>query len=74
MIGAFGLGVPMPGVFKGGYLRFALGSALVLEKNVVIAVGIERRVQIDQVNATRRDVFPQDVQIVAVVESVHRKC
>ena len=65
--------VPMPRVLERGYLRLGLRARFVLEQHVVIAVGIERRVQIDQVNRLVLDVVPQDIQIVAVVESVHGK-
>lgn len=57
----FGLQVPVPGVFERRDLRLRVGPALVFEQNVVVAVGIEWRVKVDQVNGLVPDVFPQDI-------------
>jgi len=73
VIGLFRLQVPMPRVLECGYLRLGLRARFVLKKYVVIAVGIERRVEIDQVYRLVLDVLPQDVEIVAVVKGVHGK-
>ena len=45
-------------------------AALFLEEDVVIGVGVEGRVEIDEVNAGVGDVVAQDVQIVTEVEFV----
>ncbi len=63
----------MPRVLERGYLRLGLGAGFVFEEDVVIAVRIKGRVEVDQVDGLVLDVFPQDVQIVAVVEGVHGK-
>src|SRR5579863_119920 len=63
--------IPMPGVLEGGDLGFAIGAALIFEEDIVIAIRVERRVQIDQVYALGGDVFTQDVEIVSIVECVH---
>ena len=47
--------------FFGGALRR-------LEKNVVGGVGIERRVEVNQVHAFGRYCLPQNLQVVAVIE------
>ena len=60
-----------PRVFEGGHLRLGGVSLGRFEIDVVDALRIERRVEIDQVNGFVRDVFVQDVEIVAVVEGVH---
>ena len=63
----------MPRVLKRGDLRLGLGAGFVFEQDLIIAVAIERRVQIDEVDGLVLDVIPQDVQIVAVVKGVHGK-
>ncbi len=42
-----------------------------LRYHVIVAVGNERRVEVDQVNGLVRDVFPQNIQIIAVIKCVH---
>lgn len=60
----------MPGVFEGDDLRFGGAPALLLEQHVVRAVGVERRVEVDQVDARVANVVAQDVKVVAVEEGV----
>ena len=69
----FGGCVPVPGVFESGYPRLRLDAGFVFEKNVVIPVRIKRRIEINEIDAGVRKIIPvlQDLQIVAVVESVH---
>lgn len=43
----------------------------VLEEQVVIALRIKRRIEIDQVQRLIRSVLPQHLQIIAGVELVH---
>ena len=50
---------------RGGFL-----PALFLEENVVAGVGVERRVEVDQVHAGVRDVLAQDFEVVAEIEHV----
>jgi hypothetical protein len=42
-----------------------------LEEDVVVGVGVERRVEIDQVDALVRNVLAQHLQIVAIVKLAH---
>ena len=72
VVGRFGGLAPMPGVLEGGDLRFAVGAALGLEEHVVIAVAVEGRVEVDEVDAFIGEVFAaaQDFQVVAVIEPV----
>jgi hypothetical protein len=67
-MGFFGPGVPVPGILEGGDLRFALGPRFVLEEDVIAAVGVEGRVEIDEIDALVGDVFAQDVEVVALKE------
>jgi hypothetical protein len=61
----------MPRVFESHYLRIGFESALVFEKHVVIAVAIERRVEIDKIDGFFVDIPSKNILIVAVIESVH---
>lgn len=47
-------------------------AILLCEQHVVISLGVERRVKIDEVYRLIFDVAPQDVQIVAVLQMVVR--
>jgi hypothetical protein len=60
----------VPRVLERDELRVALAPRLVLEDDVVVAVGAQRRVEVDEVDRLRVDVAPQDVEVVAVVEDV----
>lgn len=66
-------GVPVPRVFERRDLRFAVAARFVAEQYVVIPIAVERRIKIDQIDRLVLDVVPQDLQIIAVVESVHGK-
>jgi len=72
LAGRLGRFAPMPGVLKGGNLRFAVGAAFGFEKHVVIAAAVEGRVEVNQVNAVIGKVFrvAQDVQIVAIIQTI----
>ena len=61
MIGFLGRVVPVPGVFERVYLRIGFGTGLVLEKRVVMAVRVKRRVKAHQINGLVLDVVPQDL-------------
>ena len=50
--------------------RIAVRAFGGLEQDVVIGVRIERRVEIDQINALVRDMLAQDVEIVPEIELV----
>ena len=61
---------PMPAVFEGGDLRFGIAPALVFEEDVVGAVGVEGRVEVDEVDGGAGEVIAEDGEVVAVVEGV----
>ena len=68
---AFGLFAPVPAIFEGGYRCVAVVALGGFEEEVVIALGVEGRVEIDEVNRLVLDVLAQDVEVVAVVELAH---
>ena len=57
-VGALGLLIPMPGVVEGVDLGGGAFAARLLEQDVVRGVGVERRVEVDEINALIRDVLP----------------
>jgi hypothetical protein len=69
---ALGLLTPMPCVLKCFNVRLAFMSARRFEKNCVIAFGIKRRIEINEVNGCVRNVLAEDLEIIAVIELVHR--
>ena len=44
---------------------------IIFEKHVVVAVRIERRIEIYKIDRLVLDIPPQNVQIIAVVKSIH---
>ena len=63
--------VPLPGILERLDLGIGAGGAgRGAEQHIVAGVRIERRVEVDQVDAAVRDVAAQDVQIVAVIKVV----
>ena len=72
---ALGLFAPMARVFKGRDLRLALVPLGRLEQEIVVALGIERRVEIDQIHAViwKRGAVAQHVEVVAKVKPVHQR-
>jgi len=60
----------MPGVLEGEQLGVALAPGLVLEDDVVGPVRVERRVEIDEIDRFVRDVAPENVEVVAVVQTL----
>jgi hypothetical protein len=61
---------PMPRILKGGDLRFALLPLRRLEQQVVVPLGIERRIEIDQVYRLIDESLAQDVQVVAKIKLI----
>lgn len=57
----------MPGVLEGQQLGFGRIARLVAEADVVVAIGIEGRVEIDQVVGGVGRIATQDVEAVAAV-------
>ena len=68
LVGALGIEVPVPSVFEGGDLGGGLLAAFFLEEDVVVGVGFEGRVEVDEVNAGVGDVVAEDVEVVTEVE------
>lgn len=60
----------MPGVIEGGDLGFGGLAGFVFEEYVVGAVGVERWVEVHQVDGSIGDVLAQDGEVIAVVEGV----
>ena len=54
-------------------VRGGAGAVLLGEEYVVILIRLEGRIEVDQVNGFVFDVAAEDVEVVAVVESVHGK-
>ena len=73
---ALGLLVPMPGVLKRLDLRLAVLSLGRFEEEIVVALGVERRVEVDEVHGLVREVFAEHSEVVAVVKGIHarREC
>ena len=59
---------PDPGILKDVGLRLAA------EGNVVIALGIEGRIEVDEVDRGRLDVTRQDIEAITVIERAGRLC
>ena len=68
---ALGLLSPMPGVLEGGDLRVAFVSLRRFEEHGIIALRIKRRIEINKVNRFIRDVFAENIEIVAEIEFIH---
>jgi hypothetical protein len=60
----------VPGVLEGQQLGIACLARLVAEDDVEVAVGVERRVKLNQVDGGSGQVATQDVEVVAVGEDV----
>lgn len=61
---------PHARVFEGQQLGIGLAARLVVEDDVVVAVAVEGRVEVDQVDAGVGQVAERDVEVVARVEGV----
>ena len=68
-----GLLAPVPRVLKRGDLRLALLTLRRFEQQVVVTLGIERWIEIDQAHRLVGDALPQDVKVVAEIELIHRR-
>jgi hypothetical protein len=60
---------PFPGIDKGLRLRPVL-AALVVVNLEVVALGIERRINVAKINAGIGNLAPQHVQVIAVIQPV----
>jgi len=70
VVGGGGGLVPLPGVLERLGLGAARGPVLVLEEDVVVGLGVERGVEVDQVYGLVLDVLAHDREVVAVEELV----
>jgi len=70
LVGALGVDVPLPGIFKGVNLGTGLGAVFLGEKDVVVLAGVEGRVEVDEIDGLVLDVALEDFEVVAVVELV----
>ena len=70
VVGMRGRLAPVPGVLEGLDLGVADGSGLFAEEDVVGGLGVEGRVEVDEVDRVVRDVVAEDLEVVAVVEDV----
>ena len=61
---------PVPSIVEGLDLRLRLVPVRRLEKHVIGRVRIERRIEIDEINALVGDVVAQDGEVVAIIERV----
>ena len=61
---------PQPGIREGGDLRLIFVLLRLLEQDIVVAGGVEGRIEIDEINRLVRDMLPHDRQVVAIVKSV----
>jgi len=68
---ALGLLAPMPGVLEGGNLRVGFVSLRRFEEHGIIALGIKRRVEINEVDRFIRNVLAENIEVVAEIEFVH---
>jgi hypothetical protein len=67
-VGRLGRWTPVPGVLEGQQLGIGGIARLVAEDDVVVAIGVEGRVEVDQVDGGIGQVATQqDVEVVAVV-------
>ena len=66
LVDGFGVDVPMPGIFKGIYLGSGLVAGFVFEEDVVVAVGVERWVKVDEVDGFIGDVLAKDGEVIAI--------
>ena len=62
---------PVPGIAERFDLRGRLAAALLFEQDVVIAVGVERRIEVDQIDGGAREVLLENVEVVSVVQRIH---
>ena len=62
---------PAPGVGEGVELRLAGRPGRLVEEDVVVGVGVERRIEIDQVDAGIGELFgvPKPFEVVPEVEA-----
>ena len=71
VIGLGGIG-PTPGVGESVELRLAYFTAGLPEEDIVIGVGIKRRIEVNEIDARIRKFFriPQPAKVIAEIQAV----
>jgi len=69
-IGSLRIDVPLPRVLERVNLRARLRAILLRKQNVVILARIERRIEVDEIDALILDIALKNVVVVAVIETV----
>jgi hypothetical protein len=67
LVGASGVGVPLPSILEGMNLGARLRAVLLGEEDVVILAGVERRVKIDEIDGLVFDVAPENIEVISVI-------
>ena len=72
MVGLGGVG-PAPGVSEGVELCLTYFAAGLAEEDIVIGIGIERWIEINEIDARIRELLgvPQPGQIISKIKAVH---
>ncbi len=70
LVHRFCFDAPLPGVLKSRDLRGGFLAALLLKEDVVVGVGLERRVKVNQVDAGIRDVFAKNIQVIGKIDFI----
>ena len=72
LISVSGVG-PAPGIGDGVKLRLAYFAAGLAEENVVIGVRIERRIEIDEIDARVRELarVARPAEVIAEIKPIH---
>ena len=71
-INALAFLIPGPSVLESADLTRSGSSVLFLKKGVVVLRGVERRVEINEINRLILDISLQDVEVVAVIKCAHK--
>src|SRR5947209_19468211 len=61
---------PVPSIYEGCNLSRRFLAALLGKEYVVVAIAVERRVQVDEIDVFIRDVFPKDLQVITEIKLV----
>jgi len=59
---------PMPRIFKGGNLRPTLDLLGRFKEEIVVAFGVERQIEVNEIDGLVFDVLAENVEVVDVVE------
>ena len=64
------IAAPVPGVVECLYLGGGLGGIVLAKEDVVGGVGVEGRIEVDEIDGLIGDVLPHDGEVVTEVEFV----